>query len=269
MNIRLTRAVRFSAGHRYWVPEWTGEENRRVFGASARPHGHDYVVEATVEGEIDRTLGMVVNITEVKAALNDAIEPLDGVFLDREHPLFRDRVPTTENLSLLIWERLAKRLAGCRPVRVRVHEKADQYCDNEGEGRTVYLTRRYEFSAAHRLHSDVLPDEENRRIFGKCNNPNGHGHNYGIDVTVAGEIDPVTGMIADLARLDEIVSRRAIDRMDHRHLNLDLPEFGSMNPTSENLAVVIWDLLRPELGESLAKIGIRETERNYFEYRGR
>jgi 6-pyruvoyltetrahydropterin/6-carboxytetrahydropterin synthase len=271
MIVRLTRTARFSAGHRYYVPEWSEEENLRRFGACARPHGHghDYVVEATAEGELDVPVGMVVNITEVKAALLEILEPLDGRFLDRRHPLFAERIPTTENLARLIWEGLEARLTGCAPANVRVYESPSLWSDYRGENSTVYLTRRYEFSAAHRLNSEALSEEENRRIFGKCNHPGGHGHNYGLEVTVRGAVDPVTGMTADLARLDEIVRRRVVDRMDHRHLNYDLPEFAHLNPTSENLAVVIWNALRPEIGDALEKVGVRETDRNYFEYSGR
>jgi 6-pyruvoyltetrahydropterin/6-carboxytetrahydropterin synthase len=270
MIVSLTRTARFSAGHRYYRSHWSEEENRRRFGACARPHGHghDYAVEATVEGELDVALGMVVNITEVKAALLQALEPLDGQFLDENHPLFKDRIPTTENLARVIWIRLLEHLPNCRPVKIRVYEMPTLWSEYRGEEDAMYLTRVYEFSAAHRLHSPALSEEDNASVFGKCNNPHGHGHNYGVEVTVSGTVDPDTGMIVDLGCLDEIVNRRVVDRMDHRHLNFDLPEFEQLNPTSENLAVVVWNLLRPELGEALVKVGIRETERNYFEYAG-
>jgi 6-pyruvoyltetrahydropterin/6-carboxytetrahydropterin synthase len=270
MVVYLTRKARFSAGHRYYHPDWTEEENLRRFGSCARPHGHghDYLVEATVRGELDAAVGMVVNITEVKAALAQALEPLDGRFLDRSHPLMRGQNPTTENLCRVLWDGLRSRLAGCEPDTVRVHESASLWSDYRGEGDLVYLTRSYDFSAAHRLHSFSLTDEENRRVFGKCNNPHGHGHNYGVEVTVSGGVDPATGMVTDLSRLDEAVHRTVVDRMDHRHLNHELPEFETLNPTSENLAVVVWNLLKPELGDALVKVGIRETDRNYFEYRG-
>lgn len=270
MLVYLTRTARFSAGHRYHNPSWNDEENLRRFGSCARTHGHghDYLVEATVRGPLDVPMGMVVNITDVKRALLGVLEPLDGQFLDRRHPLFRDRIPTTENLSRLIWTGLEERLDGCEPDRVRVYEARQLWSEYRGEGSVVDLTRQYEFSAAHRLHSAALSDEENQRIFGKCNHPHGHGHNYGIEVTVSGQVAEETGMVTDLARMDEIVHRTVVDRMDHRHLNYDLPEFQTLNPTSENLAVVVWNLLKPELGEALVKVGIRETDRNYFEYRG-
>src|SRR5215470_2192360 len=107
----------------------------------------------------------------------------------------------------------------------------------------VYLTRRYRFAAAHRLHSDALSAEENRRIYGKCNNPYGHGHNYVLEVTVAGEIDPATGMVYDLAALDHTVQREVIERFDHVHLNLDVENLRDRVPTTENLCIEIYNLL--------------------------
>src|SRR5690606_35378308 len=108
----------------------------------------------------------------------------------------------------------------------------------------VQLSRKYHFSSAHRLHSDQLNPDENQRIFGKCNNPYGHGHNYYVEVTVKGELDPVTGMVMNLADLDEIVEREVIQKFDHKHLNLDTQEFAEVNPTSEMLVVVIYGLLK-------------------------
>jgi 6-pyruvoyltetrahydropterin/6-carboxytetrahydropterin synthase len=270
MIVSLTRQARFSAGHRYYRPEWTEEDNRRRFGENALPygHGHDYVVEATVEGELDERVGMVINITEVKAALVDTLEPLDGQFLDHRHSLFQDRIPTTENLARLIRVGLAERLSACRVAKVRVCESRWLWSEDRGDVNAVELTRRYEFSAAHRLHSPALSDEENRHIFGKCNHPYGHGHNYELDVTVSGPIDPQTGMVTDLAHLDRIVHEKVVDRMDHRHLNHEIEEFAEVNPTSENLAVVAWNLLKPDLGEALVRVGIQETDRNYFAYSG-
>ena len=264
----LTRRARFSAGHRYYRTEWTPEENERRFGSCARPHGHghDYLVEATLRGAVDPKTGMVVNMTDVKAALIEAVAPLDGAFLDGDHPLFRDAIPSTENLTRTIHSRLIE-LIDAEVARLRVYESSALWCETEG-GSQVRLTRHYEFSAAHRLHSSELSDDENREIFGKCNHLRGHGHNYGLDVTVAGHVDPLTGFVTDLPKLDATVERLVVSRMDHRHLNFDLPEFERLNPTSENLAVVVWNLLRPEIGTSLAKIGIQETDRNYFEFEG-
>ncbi|NRF95585.1 6-carboxytetrahydropterin synthase [Paenibacillus frigoriresistens] len=127
------------------------------------------------------------------------------------------------------------------------------------------LTRKYHFCASHRLHSEQLSPEENIHLFGKCNNPHGHGHNYYLDVTVKGNPDPVTGMIINPAELDEIVERVVLDKFDHKHLNLDTDEFKNINPTSEVVAMVIYNMLRPQI-PMLYRIGLWETEKNYFEY---
>lgn len=133
---------------------------------------------------------------------------------------------------------------------------------------TASVTRRYRFSAAHRLHTGHLSEEENRRVFGKCNNPNGHGHNYVVYVTVGGPMDDATGRAIDLATLDRIVIERVVRRFDHQDLNRD-PAFAAMTTTGENLARLIWEILRDAIsGGQLAKVGVVETRDNYFEYAG-
>ena len=133
---------------------------------------------------------------------------------------------------------------------------------------TVIVTRRVHFNAAHRLHNPSLSDEENRRIFGPCNNPNFHGHNYELDVSVEGEIDPRTGYVADLGTVKRIVEELVLTRLDHRNLNLDLLEFRDVNPTTENLAVLIWRLLDGRLPGRLKRLVLWETPRNFVEYDG-
>jgi 6-pyruvoyltetrahydropterin/6-carboxytetrahydropterin synthase len=130
------------------------------------------------------------------------------------------------------------------------------------------VTRRYRFSAAHRLHSDHLSDEDNRVVFGKCNNPNGHGHNYVLFVTVSGDIDSTTGMVVDIVALHRVVNDTVVCRFDHQDLNLD-PEFSTRTTTGENLVMLIWDLLVKEVPSGrLEKVGLVETRDNYFEYAG-
>ena len=111
----------------------------------------------------------------------------------------------------------------------------------------VYLTRKIEFAASHLYHNPALSAEENRRIFGKCNNPHGHGHNYTLEVTIGGETDPATGMVLDLKELKEIMEREVMERMDHRFLNYEVKELAGQIPTCENIAVVIWQLLEPKI----------------------
>ena len=130
------------------------------------------------------------------------------------------------------------------------------------------ITRTYTFCAAHRLHTDQLSDDVNQQIFGKCNNLNGHGHNYTVRVTVGGELDTKTGLIADVEKLDQVVQETIVNRFDHQHLNFD-PAFKNLTTTGENLARLIWELLvdKIPLGE-LEKIEVVETRDNFFEYVG-
>ncbi|NNF04181.1 MAG: 6-carboxytetrahydropterin synthase [Rhodothermales bacterium] len=133
----------------------------------------------------------------------------------------------------------------------------------------VYVTRRTHFNAAHRLHNPDRSDEWNRTTFGKCNSPNWHGHNYVLEVTVAGEPDPETGYVIDLSDLKRIVTERIIDVCDHRNLNLDVPFLEGILPSSENLAIAFWKQLEPHItGGKLWSIRLQETERNVVEYRG-
>ena len=130
------------------------------------------------------------------------------------------------------------------------------------------VTRRYRFCAAHRLHTDYLSPKENLAAFGKCNNPNGHGHNYVVLVTVKGTLPTTTGRGVDLDRLDRIVGQQVITRFDHHDLNQD-PEFADRTTTGENLVLLIWDLIVKHLPTGqLEKVGLIETRDNYFEYAG-
>ena len=133
---------------------------------------------------------------------------------------------------------------------------------------SAYFGRRYMMSASHRLHSDALSPEENRTAYGKCNNPHGHGHNYVIEVLAVGQVDPETGMVINLAALDEVVQTRVLDRFDHANLNLD-PMFTAVVPTTENLCKAVYKLLEGALEPAtLAHVRVEETENNFFEYSG-
>lgn len=134
----------------------------------------------------------------------------------------------------------------------------------------VRVTRRLHFSAAHRLRREDWDDQRNREMFGLCSNPNWHGHNYEIDVTVEGGIDPETGYVLDLKLLRDLVEQRVIHDLDHRNLNLDVAWMNGVNPTTENLAVAIWDRLADSLPEhlDLVRIILYETPRNHVEYSG-
>ncbi len=133
----------------------------------------------------------------------------------------------------------------------------------------VTVTRRLKFNAAHRVHNPAFSDEENARLFGKCNNAHGHGHNYTLDVSVAGEVDPDTGYVFDLGQLKELVKREVVNAVDHHNLNMDVPFMAGVIPTSENLVVQIWRILDDKIPSGrLRRLVLWETENNYVEYDG-
>ena len=133
----------------------------------------------------------------------------------------------------------------------------------------AFVTRRMTFSASHLLHDEALSAEENRRIFGKCNNRNGHGHNFIVEVTVAGAIDPRTGMVFNLTALKRVMTEVIEQGLDHKNLNLDVPAFKTLIPTAENIAVVIWNQLQKLLPEGLLhEVKLVETENNSVSFRG-
>ena len=133
----------------------------------------------------------------------------------------------------------------------------------------VYLTRKAEFSAAHYYHNPALTPEENARTFGKCNNLNGHGHNYTLEVTVKGAVDRKSGFVVDLKQLKEIMNREVLDALDHRHLNKEVPEFRTLIPTTENIAITIWQRLAPKLNSAqLYRVRVYETPDLFVDFYG-
>lgn len=133
----------------------------------------------------------------------------------------------------------------------------------------VAVYRKEHFNAAHRLNNPNWSDEKNLEIFGKCNNPNFHGHNYELIVKLLGPVDPETGYVYDMKVLSDLIKEKVLNRFDHKNLNLDTDEFKNLNPTAENIAVVIWNILRKEIDNKLELIiRLYETERNFVEYDG-
>ena len=131
------------------------------------------------------------------------------------------------------------------------------------------LTRRYRFSSAHRLHSPLFDEATNRRLYGKCNNPHGHGHNYRLEVSVRGPVDERTGYVMDLSALKRIVEAEFVERVDHHNLNVDVDFMRGINPTAENIVLACWRLLAPRVAPAaLTRLRLWETENNYVEYEG-
>ena len=271
----LTRQVAFEASHYCQIPELSGTENYALFGAAANPnsHGHNYVLEVTVKGVVDPEHGMVVNIANLDTLLKErVVADYDHKLINRQHPVFANKPqlqPTCENLAIQIWRTIDLHLSEAILHRVRLYEDSTAFADYFGEGQMVFQTKVYEFSASHRLHSLELGDTENQRIFGKCNNPHGHGHNYVLEVTIKGKVNPKTGLVTNLGFLDRTIEEQIYTRFDFKHLNLDTSEFETINPTSENFVKVLWDILEPHLKPvELYRLRLRETPRSYFDYYG-
>ena len=194
----LTRLVEFESLSLLLESRILSEENHHTFGKCVSPHGHghNYVLRVTLAGHSDPRTGMVLNVKELDRILKEVSSEFDHKFINADHPSFHDRIPTTENLASYMRDRIEEKLQAERGsyylAQVRLYEEPTLWSDVfAGEGRTIAcLTKTFGFSAAHRLHSSLLSDEENQTVFGKCNNPNGHGHNYELEVTVQGQLTP-------------------------------------------------------------------------------
>jgi 6-pyruvoyltetrahydropterin/6-carboxytetrahydropterin synthase len=267
MKCVINRRAEFSAAHRYWLPELSAAENQAKFGAGSNfpGHGHNYVLYVSLEGEIDE-YGMVMNLSEVKPVIRDQIvNQLNNAYLNEVWPEFQETLPTTENVARVIWQRLEPYLP---LVNIRLFEHPQLWADYQGNNMEASLTVGTHFSAAHRLARPDLTYEENCEIYGKCARPNGHGHNYHIEMTVTGEIDPRTGMIVNLEKLHQVLDEVVVEPLDHYFLNEDIPYFAEVVPTAENIAFYIAQLLQQptsDLGVTLEKVKLIESPNNSCE----
>ncbi|MFM2080636.1 MAG: hypothetical protein RLZZ124_270 [Cyanobacteriota bacterium] len=268
----ITRRAAFSASHLYRLPELSEAENLSRFGACSREpgHGHNYELIVAMGGGLDAD-GMVLNLSDVKHAIREQVTAqLDFRCLNQAWPEFdvshpEGMLPTTEALALAIWRRLAPHLP---LLGLRLHETDQLWADVLGDTMEAFLTIRTHFAAAHRLARPELSPEENDAIYGKCARPHGHGHNYLLEVTVRGAIDPRTGMVCDLVALQGLVDQLVVEPFDHTFLNKDVPHFASTVPTAENIALHIADLLSTPIagiGAALHKVRLQESPNNAAE----
>lgn len=272
----ITRRACFSASHLYRLPELDEAENQARFGlCSLEPgHGHNYELVVAMAGPLDSD-GMVLNLSEVKHAIREVvIEPLDFRCLNHTWPEFdlsrpEGCLPTTEALALAIRARLVRHLP---VVGIRLYEHPDLWADVlSGPAippMEAFLTIRTHFAAAHRLAREELSQSENEAIYGKCARVHGHGHNYLLEVTVRGAVDPRTGMVCDLGALQQVVKDQVVEPFDHTFLNKDIAHFASCVPTAENIALHIVDLLMApvaSLGARLHKVRLQESPNNASE----
>lgn len=267
MQCIINRRAQFSASHRYWLPELSDTENAEKFGLCARApgHGHNYVLFVSLAGEMDR-YGMVQNLSEVKHVIKrEVTSQLDFSYLNDAWPEFQKTLPTTENIARVIWQRLETHLP---LVRIQLFEHPQLWADYEGNDMEAYLTVSSHFSAAHRLALPDLSYETNCEIYGKCARPNGHGHNYHVEVTIKGDIDSRTGTIADLGEFQAALDEYVLEPLDHTFLNKDIPYFAEVVPTAENIALYICKQLQQpvrEIGAQLHKVKLIESPNNSCE----
>jgi 6-pyruvoyltetrahydropterin/6-carboxytetrahydropterin synthase len=267
MKCVINRRAKFSASHRYWLPELSDGENQERFGACAHPygHGHNYELFVSLYGEIDE-YGMVLNLSDVKQVIKrEVTAQLDYQFINQVWPEFQQTLPTTENIARSIWQRLSPYLP---VIGIRLYEHPQLFADYSGNGMEAFLSVGTHFSAAHRLALDSLSLAENTAMYGKCARPNGHGHNYHLEVTVSGEVDSRTGMLVDLVALEKTIEEYVTEPLDHTFLNKDIPYFATTVPTAENIAVYIGKLLDAPIramGAKLHKIKLIESPNNSCE----
>jgi 6-pyruvoyltetrahydropterin/6-carboxytetrahydropterin synthase len=260
-EVAVTRARALEASHAF-----CGDR----FGPDQRLHGHNYVVTATVAGPVDPGTHVLADIRAIDPVLRRVTDPLDHRRLDVEYAGLRGREAGVESLAAALFDEMAcalgGELPGLRLASLRVAETDDLWADHEG-GDHVELTRAYTFSAAHRLARAGYTEEEDRALYGKCANPHPHGHDYRLEVTVAGKPDPATGLIVDLGDLDRCVTAEVLARADHRYLNEEVPPFDRVTPTGERIAEWVWERLAPAT-PGLARVVVYETPRSAFTYRG-
>ena len=277
--ITMTRRVSFACAMANWIFAASDEENRLRLGprASAEPFGASFVLDVSVRGEIDGRTGILVNIKDIDQIVRERIvRRLDGRYLNQAVPEFAGRAVTPATIALFAEQALDGHMPACAAlsgIRLEVLSGSRvtlTHSPTAGKEKELEVTHSYEFSASHRLDSPALSPQENQELFGKCNYENGHGHNYVLEVTVAGPIDETSGRVIDPVALDAIVNQRVVDRYDHRHLNKDIDEFRETIPSAEVITRAIWDQLAGHIPAParLRRVHLKETARNLFEYSG-
>ena len=258
----------FSSGHRFWFAHLSDAENQQLFPnwGSKFNHGHNYVLDVTVTGNVSQNTGMIVTNNDVDAVLKNRLLPqFAQKSINDEIPYFKKVAPSVENLLTYLWNEIAD---SDMPKEVELTNlKLEEYPGFYGEydGMKTTITRTYEFAAAHRLHVPTLSDAKNLELFGKCNNEAGHGHNYLLEVTVSGNLDEVTGMLCSIIDVDKAVHQEVVDRYDHKNFNCDIPEFDGKATTSEVIAQTIFERLEKTIPATLERIRLHETARSLFE----
>lgn len=249
--------LELSAARETGSPHLSPGENERLFGEASRLHGHTYRIGLELHGAVHEQYGVIVSAAALRRAVTDVKDEFDHRSFN-ELRAFRGRPVTTESFSRLLFDLLTPSL----PVaRVTVCENRWFGAATDGLGTT--LTLRDNFPAMHRLHRPQLSDDENRALYGVCNHPNGHGHDYHVALTIRGTYDERTGTIAELSTLQETMNR-VLARYRHRFLDRECEEFATRPSSGEVIAELLWARFRETLGEQLETVQVDETGNNRF-----
>lgn len=256
--------LEFSAARRTFSPHLTDKENEELFGEASRPsgHGHGYRLRVTLSADEMPDTGLVAPLPQIEFSLEELRLLLDHRNLNTDVPELAAKPMTTEYLAHFILRRLASAL----PVhRVQLWENSYLFAEYTSAGHTSLGVTEH-FTAAHRLHAPQLSDEQNTALYGKCNNPLGHGHVYRVEATVGGTVDERTGALMDLERLTGAV-RRAVEPWDYKHLDEETEDFTGRPSTSENMITTLWGRTEQELDHQLRRLRMWETPNNRFTLR--
>lgn len=250
-------------------PTWQAPPRHNAFSAwpPMRGLGRYYQIRVRCAGHVDPATGYFVSIKHIDRAVATAVLPY---LQQRVHATVSTATIPMGQLMRLLIERLQEPL-NRTVVELRL-ALTPYYCltVRSRDMSSVIIRQQYEFAAAHRLHTPKLSDKENREFFGKCNNPSGHGHNYRLEVAVVAPIDP-EGHITPVQDLDALIDTTVIQKLDHQHLNVDVPQFARLNPSVENITVVIYDMILQEIGKlglELEEVSVWETDKTVCTYRG-
>ena len=250
----------FSAARQTMSPRLTAAENQRLFGAAATVHGHNYRTRLTFRKE--KADGPIVQQRDVDACIKSLHEEFEHRHLNKEVPGLKDLPITTESLAAYIRERVATSLS---VHRVRLHERADFFAEAWTEG-SMFLGMQIRFSAAHRLHVPAFSDEKNAALFGKCDNPRGHGHLYLAEATIGGNYDERSGTLYDFVAFQKALNESIAPWQD-RHLDLETEDFRKISSTGENIVHALWSKIDSRVNQQLVRLRLWETKNNRFTLR--
>lgn len=252
----------FSAARRTLSPLLSPDENVNLFGAATAPHGHNYRCRLTFRAEQLDVRTPVVRYDEIGMCVRALQAELNHRYLNEDVVGLKERPITTESLAEYIYERVN----GMMPLhRVRLHERTDFFAE-AWAGKTIFLGLQVPFYAAHRLHAAGLSDAENTRLYGKCNNPTGHGHRYLTETTIGGEYDSRSGTLYDFVALNEAI-HESLEPWQDRHLDLETKDFRAAPSTGENIVRALWPRIDNRVGQRLVRLRLWETANNRFTLR--